>query len=759
MSRTQLMILVLLLFLTTLATLTVGASRASDNGDSRAGELIFAGSDFSGGTTERLLISDDGLILEPGAASGTYTSPVWEAPLPYNALVPEWTAEAPEGRAVVVEVRTGTGGAWDAWITLRENADLTDPESEAVTGDMIMTPGTGTTHSQVQVRVRLSRVSDVAEPILQSIHLYFIDSTDGPTSEELLAEQQSLGQPETTGDGYPKPSVISREVWCNPNYGDAYEECEYTEGLRYYPVSHLIVHHTVTRELSDGDSAEIVRAIWRYHTFSKEWGDIGYNYLVDVNGVIYEGHLGGDDVVGTHAGDANRGTMAVALIGNFEDSVPPPAMIDAVGDLLAWKADEKDIDVFDSGYLPDMGWGLPHLMGHRDVYGTTACPGHYAHGLLPLLRDGVADRIGFESPYVYYDEARPETNFSRSDENWLTGPRSCGIDGHAYYTWSVTDRAESTDWAEWQPELPLPGLYELHVYAPYCRTGERDTNGAVYEVTHARGTDTVVVDQEENLGVWVSLGEYEFEAGTSGRLRLTDLTSTDEDWGVWADAIRVYYEDPSAVDRAPADGTWLPGQQVNFQWDIQNRPLLESQTLQAARDEAFTDLVLSTTLPSTANAYTETFADTNIDLYWRLQLQSTRGATLDGPPLTFGLDTEPPASSIDRIYRLDGDRYLVSWSGQDAGSGIVSYNIEYRMSGESGWTSLPIPAGATSRIFAPPMPGQTYWFRSQASDAVGHTESVEGNDGDLNTGNAIILTQKAMIPLTLKEAETIDDPG
>ena len=751
MSRARLMVAVLLSFLTVLAAATAGAGQASDDGNGHAGELVIAGSDFSGGTTERLLISDDGLSLEPGAVSGTYTSPVWDAPLPYNALVPEWTAEAPEGTAVVVEARTGTGGAWDAWITLQENADLTDPESEAVTGDMMMTPGTGTTHSQVQVRVRLSRVLDVAEPILQSIHLYFIDSTDGPTSEELVAQQRAMGQPAAPEDGYPKPPVVSREVWCNPMYGDVYEDCEYTEGLRYYPVSHLIVHHTVTRESSDGDSAEIVRAIWRYHTFSREWGDIGYNYLVDVNGVIYEGHLGGDDVVGTHAREANRGTMAVALIGDFQDSVPPPAMVDAVGDLLAWKADQKEIDVYDSSYLPDVDWGLPHLMGHRDVYGDTACPGVYAHGLLPLLRDGVADRIGFKSPYAYYDELRPETNFSKNDANWSSGPYNCGIDGNAYYTWSVTDPAESEDWAEWRPELTLPGLYELYVYAPFCRTGEGDTNGAVYEITHAGGTDTVVVNQEANLGVWVSLGEYEFETGTSGRLRLTDLTSTDEGWGVWADAIRLYYEDPSAIERAPPGGTWLPGQQVNFQWNIQNRPLLESQTLQAARDATFTDLILNATLPATANAYTHTFAETNVDLYWRLRLQSTRGATLDAPPFTFGLDTEPPTSSIDGIYRLDEERYLVTWSGQDAGSGIVGYNIEYRLSGESEWMSLPVPAGATSSTFVPPMPGRTYWFRSQASDAAGHVEQVEGNDGDLNTANAITLSHKTMIPLSQKE--------
>ncbi len=750
MRHARLLVVVLLFSLIGLASLTANAGRASEGTAAQPtpmDELVIGGNAFAGGTVENVVVSDDGLRLEPSVASGTYTSPVLDAPLPFNALVPEWTAEAPEGAAVSVAVRTGDAGAWEEWITLQENADLTVEGSEALTGDMIVTPGADVTHSQVQVRVRLSRVADEAEPILQRIHLYFIDSTDGPTTEELSAQQQALGQPESTEDGYSKPPVISREVWCVPYYGE--EECEYSEDVYYYPVSHLVVHHTVTS--SDGDSAETVRAIWRYHNYSRGWGDIGYNYLVDVNGVIFEGHYGGDDVIGTHAAGANKGSMGVSLIGNFQEVAPPSPMIEAAADLLAWKADQKNIDVYDSSYLPDVSWGLPHLMGHRDVYGTTACPGVYAHGLLPEIRDKVANRIGFESPYVYYDELEPETYFSKSNANWENGPSNCGIDGHAYYTWSVTDPAESTDWAEWRPEITLPGLYELYVYAPYCRTGERDTNGAVYEVTHAKGTDTVVVNQEDHLGIWVSLGEYEFEPGISGRLRLTDLTSTDEDWGVWADAIRLYYEDPSAVDRTPASGTWLPGQQVAFQWNIQNEPNLESLTLQAARDEAFTDVALSTTLPASTKSYSHTFANTNAPLYWRLRLHTTRGATLDTLPFNFGLDTEPPTSSIDRIYRLEGDRYLITWSGEDAGSGIVGYNIEYRLSDEDEWTSLPVAEGATSGTFVPPMPGRTYWFRSQAVDAVGYAEPVEGNDGDLNSANAIILSRSGLLPLTQKE--------
>src|SRR5690606_21603494 len=122
-------------------------------------------------------------------------------------------------------------------------------------------------------------------------------ATAGPTTEELVAQQEAQPELQQATNAYPKPPVIPRIAWCND------PACNYSDGLRYEPVTHLILHHTVTT--SSDDSAATVRAIWKFHTFTRGWGDIGYNYLVDINGVIFEGHLGGDDVVGTHSGDAN----------------------------------------------------------------------------------------------------------------------------------------------------------------------------------------------------------------------------------------------------------------------------------------------------------------------------------------------------------------------------------------------------------------------------------------------------------------------
>jgi hypothetical protein len=286
--------------------------------------------------------------------------------------------------------------------------------------------------------------------LLQKLRLSLIDASQGPTAAELAARQAALDQqqPPAGEGGYPKPPVISRAVWCTD------PACNYNEGLAYAPVTHLILHHTVSNN-SNSDWAAVVRSIWYYHTVVLGWGDIGYHYLADMNGNLFEGHLGGDDVIGIHAAGANTGSMGLALVGTFtapqQDPPgipPPPAMLNSAAELMAWKADQKNIDVYDAGYLPNVPWGLPYLMGHRDVDGSTLCPGDQAHVLLPWLRDEVAQRIGFISPHQYIDET--SAAFTRSGGVWNIPPGGCGFAGQAYYAWSITNPNNGFQWGEWR---------------------------------------------------------------------------------------------------------------------------------------------------------------------------------------------------------------------------------------------------------------------------------------------------------------------
>ncbi|HSK97460.1 MAG TPA: peptidoglycan recognition protein [Euzebyales bacterium] len=167
-----------------------------------------------------------------------------------------------------------------------------------------------------------------------------------------------------------------------------------------------VLHHTVgSNSYSAAEAPAVVRGIYAYHTRSRGWSDIGYNFLVDRFGTIYEGRHGGIDraVIGAHALGFNTGGIGVAMLGSFDATAVPRATRDAVADLFAWKFSVHGINARGSVSVTSTCSGasckhargtvvkLPTLFGHRDV-GYTACPGARGYATLPGLRKAVAAR-------------------------------------------------------------------------------------------------------------------------------------------------------------------------------------------------------------------------------------------------------------------------------------------------------------------------------------------------------------------------------
>jgi hypothetical protein len=721
---------------------TAFVADARDVNGVRAADYVIQDFGLQPALRQGLAATDNGLTLG-NVSSGSFTSPVLDAPVPFNAIVPQWIAEIPTGTAMTINLRTTADqGPWSDWFHIHRSDDWTLPEDPDVVGTMVAVPEIDVTHTRFQFLVQMEGPGTV-KPVLRELRFTCIDTTEGPTSQELLAQQQTMGIFSSSQGGYPKPPVVGRPLWCTDS------ACNYSYGLAYEPVTHLIVHHTVTSN-SSSDWAAIVRAIWYFHTVTRGWGDIGYNYLVDMNGTLYEGHLGGDDVVGTHAGDANAGSMALAFIGTFTDSSiqPPPAMLDAASELFSWKADEKGIDVYSASRLPNMSWGSPHLMGHRDVYGTTSCPGGQAFALLPWLRDEVVRRISFTSNYIYVDELSGA--FTKSTANWYTGPFGCGFNGHSYYTWSVTDPALSTNWGEWQLPILEDGWYEISVYAPYGNTGRGDTHGARYKVTHANGVDYVTVDQGANLGIWVTLGDFYFLASGGGTLFLSDLTGTDDNLGLWFDAIRllpqVALPAVSVSSQQPVAGFWSSQTTVDFSWSLNNPAVIAEMTFEVATDAAFANVLLGQSLATDATDFSHSFGQDYAELHWRLVIKTIQNNFIVTTPLRFGVDTTPPVSLASQVlYNPLTADYVVLFNGTDNASGIVSYEADYQGDGASSWTNLASDIVQSGITFTPPDPSKTYWFRVRATDAAGNQES-QHQTADISTAGATLLDNHHFLP-------------
>ena len=166
-------------------------------------------------------------------------------------------------------------------------------------------------------------------------------------------------------------------------------------------VRFAVVHHTAgTNSYSASESAAIVRGIERYHVLANGWNDIGYNFLVDKYGQVFEGRGGGitKNVVGAHAEGFNTGSTGVAVIGNYESQAISPAARAALVKLLAWRLDVAHVNplgklTWTSGGNPRYPAGtkvrLRAVSGHRDT-GPTSCPGGSLYAQLPGIASGVA---------------------------------------------------------------------------------------------------------------------------------------------------------------------------------------------------------------------------------------------------------------------------------------------------------------------------------------------------------------------------------
>lgn len=140
-------------------------------------------------------------------------------------------------------------------------------------------------------------------------------------------------------------------------------------------ISLLVLHHTALKVLGDARPAvERVRALYQYHAGTLGWGDIGYNVLIDEDGTIYEGRLGGDSVVGGHAYCFNHGTIGIALLGNFEEEVPTEAQVQSLQELLASLLEKYGLT--NKRTVRFHGKILHPITRHKDL-AATDCPGYF----------------------------------------------------------------------------------------------------------------------------------------------------------------------------------------------------------------------------------------------------------------------------------------------------------------------------------------------------------------------------------------------
>ena len=341
-------------------------------------------------------------------------------------------ADLPEGVRIYLRVREN--GTWSPWY-LNEAADAgrddraTSATGEFVTGgaDAIQASVVG---SSLPAGLKLALVPSrpQGEEVLDADDLTTTEAAPTPVIEETAASQPQGAQVEpaatapsaspawvtqpaavpaavsvaapavapaaTTANGLPV-AVTTRAEWgANASYMSWDPE--------YARAGHVVVHHTAgTNSYSAGQSASIVRGIYYYHAVTLDWGDIGYNFLVDKFGTVFEGRSGsvaapaGTMSIGAHARGVNTGTMGISMMGDYSTVSPSDAQLSSVGKMAGWflkRAGISDVTGWaglhvwtTERYQAGSTISMPRILGHRDV-GYTTCPGNVGYSKLGTIR-------------------------------------------------------------------------------------------------------------------------------------------------------------------------------------------------------------------------------------------------------------------------------------------------------------------------------------------------------------------------------------
>jgi len=416
-------------------------------------------------------------VAAPLQASGTPRTLAVDATATRLAVTPgfpvDFVAVTWTGTPGDAQVRFRHGGSWTSWEDMGE-----DGVEEPGRFGSALVPAASADAYQVRVPSAVRNARTVA-----------INTTDGPRTRTTVpsAVPMSAGTAvASTAVAAPaSPPVITRAQWgADESLRFAADGTE-NWPAEYYPVQKLTVHHTASAN-GDPDPAATVRAIYRYHAIDRGWGDIGYQFLVDEAGHVYEGRHTDDDpatppafdssgraVVGAHVAGWNSGNVGVSLLGTLTDRRPTAAAQRALERLLAYLAARTGISPTGSGTYTNpvdgSTWTGPNIPGHRD-FAATECPGGVAYALLPTIRQRVAARI---AGTLVEDTTAPRLSAIRAAPSGTT----------ATVTWTTTaDRSDSQVqyWRTATPGVVATVPLDLHFVTSHRVVLSGLRRGAVY---------------------------------------------------------------------------------------------------------------------------------------------------------------------------------------------------------------------------------------------------------------------------------------
>ena len=344
-------------------------------------------------------IAGQGVLGDPEPGEGVVSEPI-EAPKRFNLVGLTWAdgAAAPgdhDEPALAMRTRTDDG-AWSRWAPVDAHAeDGPDPGSDEAAADGMSSPVWAGEADWVQYR---------SSDQLPGVRLHFVNTDGTATAADRLqtalrgaansavSTAAGLLSANLAGAQEAQPQMVSRASWAG-------DDCAPRTGAVYGEVRAAYIHHTVSiNTYSRAQAPQVVLGICRYHRNTNGWNDVGYNFLVDRFGTLYEGRAGGVGaaVVGAQAEGFNSYSTGIANIGTFSDMSQSQEALEAMARLIRWKLPLHGYPTNGTTVMKSAGGGtnryaagtsvrVPRVLGHRDT-NATECPGTALYDQLDDLR-------------------------------------------------------------------------------------------------------------------------------------------------------------------------------------------------------------------------------------------------------------------------------------------------------------------------------------------------------------------------------------
>jgi len=336
-------------------------------------------------------------------------------PTQFSLVGVTWQGKLPLGTEIQVKAREKSG--WSPWAKLSYSPEH-GPDAKTIEGaasrngtDPLIT--TDSDCVQVQLKSNVAKLpKDLKISLIDSATMND-DVNAFMDAKRSVSIRNSFGAVITkTGAVVNRPNIVTRAQWgADESWRDK------SPRISNKIIAGFIHHTATTNSYNPEDGPAQMRSLYAYFTKSLQYADMGYNFLVDRYGVVYEGRAGcpptaGLDcdgparaVIGAHTAGMNDNTFAISAIGNFHtgaiEKETANLMTNAIAELMAWKIAPFNLDPSAMAQIPSTDTSglskyrkgttatVPVISAHLDV-GRTVCPGKFLYPLIPEIRSKIA---------------------------------------------------------------------------------------------------------------------------------------------------------------------------------------------------------------------------------------------------------------------------------------------------------------------------------------------------------------------------------